>query len=239
MKKPYFLIIGFCLCALTIGIISFRVSTTTLYGEYSKLWNYRILSPDFLPNSDAIILSSAGHTTTYADTIWMRLIQFIGDNLRDDGFREFLHPLISVITELHPHFPGAYNLALLLAPEIKDDANKETSRRLNEEALEIGKKGIEKTCDPSLIKAIEKREFSYSLWEDISLKNPCTDGMLPYYLAYVSNELGYYEGAERYYKIASMNDDAPKASRFLGPLVEAKKGEYRKAAERFILIGIE
>ena len=55
------------------------------------------------------------------------------------------------------------------------------------------------------------------------LKDPCRDDMLAYNIAYTANELGDAKKAELYYKIASMNHDAPLASRFLGPLMRARE----------------
>jgi TPR repeat protein len=46
--------------------------------------------------------------------------------------------------------------------------------------------------------------------------------MIPYYIAFhYSNDLGMNEEAAYYYKIASMQDDAPKSTKFLGPIAYA------------------
>lgn len=62
--------------------------------------------------------------------------------------------------------------------------------------------------------------------------------MLPYYLAFVIYQTqSDKKDATLYYKIASMNDDAPIASRTLGVIAEAANGEHRKSALTFFLIG--
>jgi hypothetical protein len=55
--------------------------------------------------------------------------------------------------------------------------------------------------------------------KDPSLRNPCPSSTLPYYLGFTISQIGKRktEGSD-YYNIASMHDDAPKASRLLGLL---------------------
>jgi TPR repeat protein len=88
------------------------------------------------------------------------------------------------------------------------------------------------------IEQIRQREISESLWNDISLKNPCASGMLPYYLAFTTYQMGEDRAkAAEYYKIASMNDDAPRASRILGILALSAEGDYLASALNFALVG--
>jgi hypothetical protein len=122
------------------------------------MW-YRRLTPGILPRIEMIRTSDAGHTTTYADTLWINLIQYIGDNTRNNLFLEFLYPITDQITSLHPGFIAPYNLATLLAPNPdREKPNYEESLSLTKKALEIGKKGMRETCDGEKIKHIEKTE---------------------------------------------------------------------------------
>lgn len=98
---------------------------------------------------------------------------------------------------------------------------------------------MEKTCDREKIKIITGKEIGTSLWSDTTLQNPCRDGMLPYYIAYVASALSKEAEAEKYYKIASMNTDAPQASRFLSLLMRAKSGDHIEAAKKFLFIAID
>jgi hypothetical protein len=62
--------------------------------------------------------------------------------------------------------------------------------------------------------------------------------MLPYYMANILDRLGERSTSEKYYKIASLNSDAPKVSRFLMLLERAKDGNYEDAGRKFLLTGI-
>ena len=73
-------------------------------------------------------------------------------------------------------------------------------------------------------------------WERPDLKNTCTDGFIPYYLAYVADGIGKRSLASRYYALASVNEDAPSASRFLSVIMEGKSGDRVNAAMQFFLI---
>ena len=240
MISTFFLrIIGFW---FFIGILSliYTSNVGNLYREYRELSEYRRLNPDFLPNANTIRLSDAGHDTTYADILWINLIQYIWDNAGNGTFRNYLNPLITGITDLSPHFSSPYNLALILSPILsKEKPSYIEERKLSESALEIGKKWIQMTCDQNKIKLILKEEASKKLWDNESLKDPCEDGILPYNIAYTASELSHTDDAESYYKIASMNHDSPLASRFLGTLARAKEGDHLSSAEKFLLISIE
>ena len=62
--------------------------------------------------------------------------------------------------------------------------------------------------------------------------------MLPYYLAFTTYQMGENRAkAAEYYKIASMNDDAPTASRILGILALSAEGDYMASALNFALVG--
>ncbi len=220
--------------------IIYSYNTGSIYKEYRELFDYRRLHPDFAPNTKIVRLSDAGHTTTYADILWINLIQYIGDNAGNGKFRIYLNPLITSITDLSPHFSSPYNLALLLSPILNTEKpNYIEEKGISQAALEIWKKWIQMTCDQKKIQAIIHEDASKKLWDNLSLKDPCENGMLPYNLAYTASELSDTDTAESYYKVASMNHDAPLASRFLGTLARAKEGDHREAAERFLLIAIE
>lgn len=232
------------ICGLTLVLwgffFCFRISTTSSYEEYANLWNYRRLHPDFLPSTQTISLLDAGHATTYADILWIDLIQYIGDNTRWNVFTTFINPLISRITDLHPYFSNPYILALLLSPSVdKERADYEANKKISEAALLIGQKGMERNCDQEKIKEIQKRELAKDLWDDIHLRDPCRDGMLPYYSAYVAANIGKPDLAESYYKLASMNIDAPQVSRFLSLLSRAQEWDRLSAAKRFLAIGTD
>ncbi len=212
----------------------------TLYAEYAKLWDYRRLHPEFLPDTKVISLLDAGHHRTYADILWINMIQYIGDNIGNGKFSDYTPPLLAKITEMHPYFTKAYILWVLLSPSLDvDKPDYEKSKHIAEESLKLGIKGIEKTCDMKKIGVIHTKEMNTTLWNEEDIQNPCNDGMLPYYIAYVASNLWDTKEAEEYYKIASMNTDAPKASRFLWLLMRAKAGDYIEVAKKFLLIAVD
>jgi hypothetical protein len=98
-----------------------RVHTGILYQEYTKLWNYRRLHPELQSDPTMIRLFDAGHTTTYADILWMSVIQYLADNLRNNEYLTFLNPLLENITSLHPHFTRPYIFGSLMTPTLNPD----------------------------------------------------------------------------------------------------------------------
>lgn len=61
--------------------------------------------------------------------------------------------------------------------------------------------------------------------------------MLPYYLAFAIQQSGKNKTeASDYYKLASLNDDAPKASRTLSILAKAAEGDHFASALNFFLL---
>ena len=73
-------------------------------------------------------------------------------------------------------------------------------------------------CDMDKIDKIMKKGIIEAQY-DTTLRNPCPSSTLPYYLGFTISQIGKRktEGSD-YYNIASMHDDAPKASRLLGLL---------------------
>lgn len=55
----------------------------------------------------------------------------------------------------------------------------------------------------------------------------------------IAHNIGQKKASEDYYKIASMQSDAPEASRFLSILERAKNGDSLSAASRFFLIALD
>jgi hypothetical protein len=99
-----------------IGYFFSYIHTQSLYTNYKNHWDYRRLSPDILPSSQAMQLLAVGHDTTYAGVLWIQLIQFIGDNVRDARYLDFTHQILTRIHALHPRFARAYELDILFFP---------------------------------------------------------------------------------------------------------------------------
>ena len=218
-------------------------STWILYTEYSSLWDYRRLHPDLLPNAQTVKAFDMGHDTTYADISWIELIQFIWDNIGNGKYLDFTHTILSNITDLHPYFIRAYELDLLMAPFLYPDSTQDkidVFKNKIESIIAHGEKWMQVLCDKDKLAAIASLPIWNNLWNREDLKNPCLSGMIPYYLGYhYNNELHNWEKSEYYYKIASMQDDAPKASRFLVILAKSAEWDYLNSALSFLLVGAD
>ena len=222
------------------GFLSY--GTTRGYAEYQTGWEYRRLHPELIASSTIIKLFDMGHTTSYASWTWLSLIQYVGDNVGGNRFLTFSHRLLTQITDLHPYFTRPYEIDLILTPlsagENITPEERVTSKIAATNAIALGDIGLTRLCDMNKIEQIKKTEISEALWSDKSLKNPCASGMLPYYLAFTTYQMGENKAkASEYYKIASMNDDGPKASRILGILALSAEGDYMASALNFALIG--
>ncbi len=238
MRKLLSILQYITLSTIIIGAfwIFWKLSTTTLYSEYTNLWNYRRLHPDFLPNSKTEKILSFGHETSYAGISWIKLIQFIGDNIRDGEYLKFTHTILVNITNIHPYFTRAYELDLIMAP-FSGNESTEKHEQLIWEILDHGKIWIKNLCDKNKIEQIEKLPINQALLNHTELRNPCKNGMIPYYMGYhYGNILRDGEMSEYYYKIASMQDDSPKASSFLAILAKAAEWNYINSALSFLLI---
>ncbi len=94
-------------------------------------------------------------------------------------------------------------------------------------------------CDAKKIEELSKLPYGSSLWSRTDLKNPCKNGMIAYYIGvHYSNDFEDGENASYYYKIASMQEDAPRATEFLGPIALASTNTVSSldAAISFFLI---
>jgi hypothetical protein len=165
------------------------------------------MHPETLPDVSTTRLFLAGHDTTYADSLWIALIQYIGDNIFNGKLRTFTNPIVDRITTLHPHFTKPYNIALILTPTLKDEKqNTEKDNAIIREAIRLGERGIKKDCDSEKVSRIRSMPYGPTLWEDETLRDPCRDDMLAYNLAYTYSTAGDAKKAKEYYMIASAID---------------------------------
>jgi TPR repeat protein len=90
------------------------------------------------------------------------------------------------------------------------------------------------------VREIDAMAFGTELWSRRDLYNPCISAQALYYMAArYDTDLLDKKKAARYYKIASMHDDAPQATRFLGILASGNSGDHHDAALRFTLLAID
>lgn len=240
MKKKVLissLILVSSLCAIG-GIFSY-LSSGKLYMQYQSLWDYRRLHPDIMPPTESLKALSIWHDTTTADIMWIRLIQFIGDNIGNGKYLWFTHSILKQIQVLHPRFARAYEVDLLFLPTVAPENDAEYAQKQREilvNGLSDYEEIIPKVCDMSKVNTILSLGFGEELWSREDIKNPCLSGYIPYYMASrYDTDLLDKKNAVKYYKIASMQDDAPWAAKFLGILAYSSDGNYRDGALSFVL----
>lgn len=241
MKKviiPILVVIALCISIW----LSLWFWTNKWYQNYVSLSEYRRLHPELMPSPLLIRAFDMWHTTSYASWMWLSLVQYIGDNIRDNRFLDFSHTMLEDITTLHPYFSRAYEIDLIFAPvstgENDTPEKKAKNKIITDKAIELGEKWIIQLCDSDKIEKIKNQQISEDLWNDTSLKNPCPSGMLAYYMGFDTYQMGEDKTkASEYYKIASMNDDTPKWSRILSILSLSAEWDHMASALNFAVIG--
>lgn len=174
--------------------------------------------------------------------MWLGMIQYIGSNLSKGNYTNFSLKTIERITEISPKFSTAYEWALWLMPIPQTSTLTYSDEEKNnlQLPLQIANRGIMELCDLQKISTIEKMPINSQLWENESLKNPCKNGMIPYLIAFYGGQLmDEIKVAEKFYKVAGMQDDTPGASKILAILSTAPKDDPRTLASNFFLMAIE
>ncbi len=163
------------------------------------------MEPDLVVNGKTAQILSMGYENMYADTLWISLMQYIGDNLAGNAYLSFLTNIEKTIITLNPDFKKMYEWGLLLLP-VPTDLNlaySDDEKKSAEEPLRIAEDGMRRFCNQEKLENIKHTEISNALWENDSLRNPCTSPMLPYYIAFYGGTLsGDQTVAHEYYKIA-------------------------------------
>lgn len=207
------------------------------------LSEYRRMHPEFIPSEKFFRISSAGHTTTYADSIWISLIQYVGDNIRDRGYDTFAPVLLDRIHSLHPSFTKPYEFSMLLLPTIFSNETGTgviAKKKLVQIALDTLERDLGNFCNLDTVNAIKNTTRISDLWEKKELANPCRSGQIPYYMAFhYYNDLGQNQKAKEYYMIAAANTDTPIAGRYLIGLMDGESGDHFTAAFSLVSIALE
>lgn len=231
------IIIILWICSFIVAGWSFLAfGTGQGFLVYLQVWAEQKISTNNKVSPLIVRAFSAWHETSYASMQWMKLIQFIGGNTLDAKNMNTLLSSTEFITKLHPYFAKPYELGLLLLPTTSSWEQSHTGHV--SQAINIAKQWIDIFCDHEKIKIIRSLPISENLWNRDDLKNPCNSGILPYYLAFtIHKNQNNASDAVWYYKIASMHDDAPTASRILSIIAKSGDGDHRKSALSFFLIG--
>lgn len=165
-----------------IGII-FLSGTFFYYEKYDFVYflennNQKRQITQSLPSKEIIKMISIGHTNSYADFLWLSMIQYIGNNLSKSNYTNFSLKLIDSLTDISPKFITAYEWALLLMPIPQNSSPTYTEEQKENLIfpLEIAKKGIQNNCDLQKVQYIAQYPISNfeKLLQDEQYQNPCT-----------------------------------------------------------------
>lgn len=109
--------------AATLRLAAFAVALALVYGSA------RMVEPvaagkakvaiSYLPTSDFVKMFSLGYRELAADLYWFKAVQYYGGYRLSQNDIVFFSHLIDLITDLDPHFIGAYKLgALVIAQDL-------------------------------------------------------------------------------------------------------------------------
>jgi hypothetical protein len=234
---------------ISLGILSsvllFVLYFPSVYFANNMAYKYvtaikyeKVEHPEFLFASDQTRLFSFGARETIADLYWIGLIQYIGGNVIQADYKKYMARIVDLVTDLSPKFSYPVEVSLILLPDSNKLYETYSDDEVNSQrksAINLGEKMMSQSCDPEKLKKIEQTSNLQDLLEKKELRNPCSNGMIPYYMGYVYyfNENNPAKSAE-YYKIATTQDDAPEFARNMYAIMSGKWGERQKSIALFL-----
>jgi len=228
---------------LVIGSVSlfYWYGSSVGFSQYLKNVHQKRMHPNLIPSENMVRLASVGHELSYADFLWISLIQYVGDNIEDSAYLTFSTRMLDTITRINPQFAPGYEWALLLYPIPQNSLLEydEAQKQAIQAPVAMGIRGMSALCDSAKLHTITHTPISLELWQDKALRNPCKSGLLPYYIAFYGGQLVKNAPiAEQYYTIAGMQDDAPEVSQILAVLSSAPEDDPRSIATKFSLLAV-
>ncbi len=111
----------------------------------------------YLPSSDFMKMASLGYRELAADLYWFKAVQYYGGyRLSQNDIHLFNH-LAEMITDLDPHFIGAYKLSALVITE--DLGNFPAAKNLMEKGLRNNPDDYWLTFEMGLLHYLEGRDY--------------------------------------------------------------------------------
>lgn len=146
-----------------------------------------------VPDKKILEITSLGHSLSYADFMWISMIQYIGSNIGNGDYKDHSIALLERITELSPKFSTAYEWILWMLP-IPQNSNLSYSNEQKLEAelpVKIAKNGINELCDSEKMEFIKNFPLTNiaQIQQNNEYKNFCQSGMLPYLIAFYEGQL--------------------------------------------------
>jgi len=188
-------------------------------------------SPSSIPKKDTLFLSSFGFDHVRADWMWIQAVQYIGNNVVW-GYRDYLYYMLENITTLNKEFLSAYTYGQLLLP-ISREEDAENWEVHTSQAIEIGKKGIQNTCDMKKIRKIQEdvplETLQEENWGTICPILWIVIGQGFLYSYYLED----FEEASKWYKVATLQENTPEGMKMLYSLSLGKSWNSVDAARTF------
>lgn len=210
------------------------------YINHLEIKQSIVKHPENLPTKQTAENTSFGFKNLRADFYWLEAIQYIGSNAISSEYKKYLFIMLDLITHLNPYFEHPYIIGQLLLPDYNERYEKLTKDEQNKytnQGIELGQKWIRNFCNQDKINLIKNENDLNKLWADNTLKNPCKTYSIPYYLAYV-----YFQykkdptNASLYYKISSLNEDAPEWAKIMTAIMQWKWWNREKSYFMFLNI---
>jgi hypothetical protein len=170
MKRYIYSILVFLIISISFLGFSF-FSLGKPYFLYKQLYEYEKFTLS-KANSDLTLFFLGSQKESYVDTLWIQLIQFLGQNFSNKNFVQEVHNFLEHITKIFPQFSPAYQFHLLVTPILRENASS-LEKKVVQKSVQYGKKGMELLCDNEKLQKIKDEQFSPDLWKKESLKNPC------------------------------------------------------------------
>lgn len=176
------------------------------------------------------------HQQTYSDLVWLNSIQYVGSVI-DSSKTVYLFSMLDNITNLNPYWTFPYVFGELLIP-INKNMHKDLDENLKNASWTssalLWEKWIHYNCDQDKtpkIAALTWADFykiinnKWAEWD--SLKNPCSNYEIPWYLWFnYYYYLANWEKSWQSYKIASFNEDTPKVVSSMVAVVLGRLGQH-------------
>ena len=111
----------------------------------------------YLPTSDFMKMASLGYRELAADLYWFRAVQYYGGYRLSQNDIRLFSDLAEMITDLDPHFIGAYKLSALVITE--DLGNFAAAKNLMEKGLSHNPDDYWLTFEMGLLHYLEGRDY--------------------------------------------------------------------------------
>lgn len=234
MKKISLIIV------LILILTSFYKINEINYKNHLEIKKSIVNHPENLPTKETADNTSLWFKNVRADIYRLQAIQYIWWNAIHSEYKKYLYIMLDLITHLNPYFEHPYIIWEFLLPDYNqryENLSEEEQKKYIMQGIQLWKKWIKNFCNMDKIELIKEESNLLKLWENDELKNPCKVYSIPYFLAYINY---FYNKdpieASLYYKIASMNEDAPEWSKIMAAIMQWKWWNREKSYFMFLNI---